>query len=207
MSDDDETAAPQRLRVVDRLLPPAEQVGDDGHPKASRMAPREQLVAAGLGVANVAITVGTASTLERGQALVLLGGLLASALTLVGARVGNRILALVGLFAATLTQNSGGPLFLVVVLPYYAAAIWIFLRYNRVVKEQGALRRKQRAEQRTAGGGARTDRTSAKGRAKNAKKTSAKAAPPKSKRYTPPKARRKPPPPPPKPPRDRSIVD
>ncbi len=203
---DDGAAPTQRLSVVDRLLPPVEQVGDDGHPKASRMAPREQLVAAGLGVANIAITVGTASALERGQALVLLGGLLASALTLVGARVGNRILVLVGLFAATLTQNSGGPLFLFVVLPYYAAAIWIFLRYNRVVKEQGALRRKQRAEQRTAGG-ARTDRTSAKGGAKNAKKTTAKAAPPKSKRYTPPKARRKPPPPPPKPPRDRSIVD
>jgi len=191
--------------LLNRLLPPVSLVGDDGAVKPSRMTPREQLVAAGLGLANVAITVGTASSVSEQQAFVLLAGLLASAVTVVGARVGNRILALVGLFGCTLARPSSAAIFLAVVLPYYAAAMWMFLKYNRVVKEQGNLRRQQRAEQRKAGGPtARKSKAPAKG---GATKASAKPAPPKSKRYTPPKARRKPPPPPAKPPRDRSIVD
>lgn len=191
-----------RTGVLNRLLPPVSLVGDDGVVKASRMTPREQLVAAGLGLANVAITVGTASSVADQQAFVVLAGLLASAITVVGARVGNRIVALVGLFASTLARPSSAVIFLAIVLPYYAAAAWIFLRYNRVVKEQGNLRRQQRAEQRKAG-------TASTGKApsKGGKQTAAKSAPPKSKRYTPPKTRRKPPPPPAKPPRDRSIVD
>lgn len=188
--------------VLNRLLPPVSPVGDDGVVKASRMTPREQLVAAGLGLANVAITVGTASSVADQQAFVLLAGLVASAITLAGARVGNRIVALVGLFASTLARPSSAAIFLAIVLPYYAAAVWMFLKYNRVVKEQGNVRRQQRAEQRKAG----TTRTG-KAPAKGGKQTAAKPAPTKSKRYTPPKARRKPPPPPAKPPRDRSIVD
>jgi len=191
--------------LLNRLLPPVSLEGDDGAVKPSRMTSREQLVAAGLGLANVAITVGTASSVTGQQAFVLLAGLLASVVTVMGARVGNRILALVGLFGCTLARPSSAAIFLAIVLPYYAAAMWIFLKYNRVVKEQGNLRRQQRAEERKAGGPtARTGKAPAKG---SGKKTSAKPAPPKSKRYTPPKTRRKPPPPPPKPPRDRSIVD
>lgn len=205
MTDDQELAPAKRASVLNRLLPPVEPVGEDGAPKPSRMTSREQLVAAGLGVVNVAIAAGTASTVGDQQALVLLAGLLGSALTVVGARVGNRILAMVGLFACTLARPSSVGIFLAIVLPYYAAAMWIFLKYNRMVKEQGALRRQQRSDQRKAGAGPspRTGRTPAKGDAKK----SAKQAPPKSKRYTPPKARKKPPPPSSKPPRDRSIVD
>jgi hypothetical protein len=195
-----------RPGLLQRLLPPVSLVGDDGAVKPSRMTPREQLVAAGLGLANVAITVGMASSVTDQQAFVLLAGLLASVVTVVGARVGNRILALVGLFGCTLARPSSAAIFLAIVLPYYGAAMWIFLKYNRVVKEQGNLRRQQRAEERKAGGGPPTRKGKAPPKG-GAKKTPAKLAPPKSKRYTPPKARRKPPPPPPKPPRDRSIVD
>lgn len=210
MTEDPPVEPGSRAGVLDRLLPPVSPVGDDGAVKASRMTPREQLVAAGLGLANVAITVGTASSDNDQQVFVLLAGLLASAITVVGARVGNRIVALVGLFASTLARRNDTAFLLALVLPYYAAAVWMFLKYNRVVKEQGNLRRRQRAEQRTEGT-VRTGKAPAKGgkqtSGKGGKQTSAKPAPPKSKRYTPPKTRRKPPPPPGKPPRDRSIVD
>ena len=202
MTDDQATDPTPRVSVLHRLLPPVSLVGDDGAPKPSRMTEREQLVAAGLGVASVAVSGGIATVVTSNQAAVLLAGLLASAVILVGARVGNRLVVLTGLFASTLVS---GQIFFAVALPYYAAAIWIFLKYNRLVKEQAALRRKQRSEQRTSSGASpRNGRQSGRGDAKNA---SSKAAPTRSKRYTPPKARRKPPPPPSKPPRDRSIVD
>jgi len=205
MTDNQATDPTPRVSLLHRLLPPVSLLGDDGEPKPSRMTEREQLVAVGLGLANVAIAAGTASSVGNQQAFVLLAGLLASVVTVVGARVGNRILTMVGLFASTLARPSSAAIFLVIVLPYYAAAMWIFLKYNRMVKEQGALRRKQRGEQRGASAASpRTNRPPARGGAKNA---SAKAAPTRSKRYTPPKARRKPPPPPTKPPRGRSIVD
>ncbi len=197
-----------RLGIVDRLLPPVEMLGEDGHPRPSRMTRREQLVAAGLGVGNVAISGGIAGVVHHNQGLVLLAGLAASVVTLVGARVGNRILALVGLFASTLVS---GQIFFAFALPYYAGAIWIFLKYNRLTKAQGVLRRQQRAEQqggRTAG--TRSGRAQGKGGSGGKGATGkgpAKLGPPRSKRYTPPKPVKKRPPPPPKPPRDRSILD
>ena len=200
---DDQVAEPTpRVSLLHRLLPPVSLLGDDGAPKPSRMTEREQLVAAGLGVASVAVSGGIASVVTSNQAAVLLAGLLASAVILVGARVGNRLVVLAGLFASTLVS---GQIFFAVALPYYAAAIWIFLKYNRLVKEQAALRRKQRVEQR-ADSAASPRKGRPSGRS-DAKKASSNAAPTRSKRYTPPKTRRKPPPPPTKPPRDRSIVD
>ncbi|MEO5680148.1 MAG: hypothetical protein ABIS47_10815 [Acidimicrobiales bacterium] len=189
--------------LLERLLPPVELAGEDGNLKPSRMTPREQLVAAGLGLANVAITAGTAGVVHRQQALVLLAGLAASVITVVGARVGNRILTMVGLFASTLVRPSSALIFLAIVLPYYGGALWIFLKYNRLVKEQGVLRRQQRAEGRGAASGSRPGRTTAT----RAGSSAAKAGPPRSKRYTPPKPQKKRPAPPTKPPRDRSIVD
>lgn len=199
---DDQAVAP-RPTLLERLLPPVDPLGDDGAPKPSRMTPREQMVAAGLGLANVAIAAGTAGTVGNQKALVLLAGLLASVLTVVGARVGHRILTMVGLFASTLARPSSAAIFLAIVLPYYAAAMWIFLKYNRMVKEQGSLRRQQRADR--AKDVPRTPGRRPPGRGGATKATT--KAPPKSKRYTPPKAKRRPPPPPTKPPRDRSIVD
>ncbi|CAA9249740.1 MAG: hypothetical protein AVDCRST_MAG76-2217 [uncultured Acidimicrobiales bacterium] len=200
---DDEAAAGRQERVplVERLLPPVDQHGEDGSLKPSRMTPREQLVAAGLGFANVGVSAAIASVVTQHQVLVLLAGLLASVLILVGARVGNRLLALAGLFTSTLIS---GQIFFALALPYYAGAFWILPKYNRMTKAQAALRRRQRAEQRgRVGGTSRPGRT----QPRPGKAASAKAAPPKSKRYTPPKAQKKRPAPPPKPPKDRSIVD
>lgn len=204
MTDDETEPAPARSAgLVDRLLPPADQTGEDAQPKPSRMTPREQLVAAGLGVANVAIVAATATSMEQDQALVLLLGLLASAVTLVGARVGNRLLGIAGLFATTLVRPSSAAIFLAVVLPFYAAAMWMFLKYNRLVKAQAIVRRQQRAD----GGGAAPARTrEARTRDKSAGAKPASKRPTASKRYTPPKPVRKRPPPS-KPPRDRSPVD
>ena len=198
-----------RPGLLQRLLPPVDQQGEDGQPKPSRMAPREQLVAAGLGFANVAIVAGTASSVQEQQALVLLAGLLASVITVVGARVGNRLLGMVGLFAATLVRPSSAAIFLAVVLPYYAAAMWMFLRYNRMMKAQNIARRQQRMEARSAAGGgsSRAKGAARPGRSGSGKPSTAKALPTASKRYTPPKPTKKRPPPPAKPPRDRSPVD
>ena len=209
MTEEEPGAEPyERVPIVERLLPPVDQHGEDGSLKPSRMTPREQLVAAGLGFANVAISAGIASVVTQHQVLVLLAGLLASVLIVVGARLGNRLLTLAGLFTSTLIS---GQIFFALALPYYAAAFWIFVKYNRLVKDQAALRRQQRAEQRGAiAGSSRPGRTQGKrgkrGKAGSAK-APAKAAPPKSKRYTPPKPQKKRPAPPPKPPKDRSIVD
>ena len=203
----DEPRRPEGVPLVQRLLPPVDQHGDDGALKPSRMTPREQLVAAGLGVANVAITGVLTSLVTKQQVLLLLAGLLASTLMIVGARVGHRLVALAGLFTSTLLSGS---LFFAFALPYYVAAFWIFLKYNRLVKDQAALRRQQRAEQRgTTAAGSRPARTQGKNRpsAGGSGTGGARTPPPKSKRYTPPKARKKPPPPPAKPPKDRSIVD
>ena len=204
MSDPAAEVDPKGASLLERLLPPVDQVGEDGQPLPSRMTHREQLVAAGLGFANVAIVVGTASSVEKQQALVLLAGLMASAITLVGARVGNRILTIVGLFSATLVRPSSAAIFLAIVLPYYAAAMWMFLRYNRLVKAQAVARRQRRAESGSATGGPATGNRSKR---THGKATAAKARPTASKRYTPPKPVKKRPPPPPKPPRDRSPVD
>lgn len=198
-----------RVPVIERLLPPVDQQGEGGSLKPSRMTPREQLVAAGLGFANVAISGAIASIVTNHQVLILLAGLLASVLIVVGARVGNRLLALAGLFTSTLLS---GQIFFALAVPYYAAAFWIFLKYNRLMKDQAAIRRQQRTEQRGAtGGAARSGRTQGKSGSAGSRgagsKASAKGAPPKSKRYTPPKAQKKRPAPPPKPPKDRSIVD
>ena len=194
-----------RVPVIERLLPPVDQQGEGGSLKPSRMTPREQLVAAGLGFANVAISGAIASIVTNHQVLILLAGLLASVLIVVGARVGNRLLALAGLFTSTLLS---GQIFFALAVPYYAAAFWIFLKYNRLMKDQAAIRRQQRTEQRGAtGGGARYGRNQGKPGGGGPGKAPAKAAPPKSKRYTPPKAQKKRPAPPPKPPKDRSIVD
>lgn len=204
-ADDRDAHRDGRGALIDRLLPPVNPLGEDGAPKPSRMTPREQLVAAGLGLANVAITAGTASAVHRQQLFVLLAGLLASALTLVGARAGHRIIAMLGLFAATLARPSSATIFLVIILPYYAAAMWIFLKFNRLTKEQGPLRRQQRSERRSTNGATpRSGRTQVNG---GSGPSSAKAIPTKSKRYTPPKPPKRRPPPPSKPPRDRSIVD
>ena len=208
MSDGSEQASevdpPVKAGLLQRLLPPVDQQGEDGQPKPSRMAPREQLVAAGLGFANVAIVAGTVSSIREQQALVLLAGLLASAITVVGARVGNRLLGIVGLFAATLVRPSSAAIFLAIVLPYYAAAMWMFLRYNRLMKAQNIARRQQRIEARRSGGAGSSTRPKGTGKPG---KPAAKAPPTASKRYTPPKATKKRPPPPAKPPRDRSPVD
>lgn len=181
---------------VSRLLPPVELLGADGQPKPTRMTPTEQLVAAGLGVANIAIAAATASSVKSQQALVLAAGLAASVITVLGARVGNRIVTIVGLFASALSVNSGAGFFPLIV-PYYGAATWIFLKYNKLVKSQAILRRQQRAV-----AGPRSAGPAARGKA-----PATKATPTKSKRYTPPKVRKKRPAPPTKPPRDRSIVD
>ena len=200
-----------RVPLVERLLPPVELHGEDGSLKPVRMTPREQLVAAGLGFLNVAITVFLANVIEQDKALVLVTGVLAAAAIIVGARVGNRLVTLAGLFASTLIT---GGAFFVLAVPSYAGAFWIFLKYNRLMKDQAALRRQQRAEQRgSIAATPRSGRTRGRpGTAKAAKAASAsapaKAPPPKSKRYTPPKAKKKPrSSQPPKPPRDRSIVD
>lgn len=203
--EDVDTERPKGLSLIDRLLPPVDPLGPDGSPKPSRMTSREQLVAAGLGFANVAITVGAASAVKNQQALVLLAGLVGSVFILVGARVGNRILTLLGLFAATLARPSSATIFLVIVLPYYAAALWMLLKFNRLAKEQSIRRRQQRADKRaTSSASPRSGGKPGKG---GSAKSPAKASPNKSKRYTPPKPQKKRPPPPPKPPRDRSIVD
>ena len=201
-----EPQQPGRVPLVERLLPPVDLHGEDGALKPSRMTPREQLVAAGLGFANVALTGVLASLVTKQQVLLLLAGLFASVLMVVGARVGNRLVTLAGLFSSTLLSGS---LFFAFALPYYVAAFWIFLKYNRLVKDQAALRRQQRAAQRgTIAPASRPGRTQGKGRASaGGSATGGRTPPPKSKRYTPPKAREKPPPPPPKPPKDRSIVD
>ena len=198
-----------RPGLLQRLLPPVDQHGEDGQPKPSRMAPREQLVAAGLGFANVAIVAGTASSVQDQQALVLLAGLLASVITVVGARVGNRLLGMVGLFAATLVRPSSAAIFLAVVLPYYAAAMWMFLRYNRMMKAQNIARRQQRIEARGAGGGGGSSRARGAGRPGRSGSGTppTRALPTASKRYTPPKPTKKRPPPSAKPPKDRSPVD
>lgn len=198
---------PARAGLLERLLPPVDQKGEDGQPKPSRMTSREQLVAAGLGFANVAIVAGTASSIREQQALVLLAGLVASVVTVVGARVGNRLLGIVGLFAATLVRPSSAAIFLAIVLPYYAAAMWMFLRYNRLVKAQNIARRQQRIAARGAGQGSSATRSTRSKRGSKGEAPSARARPTASKRYTPPKPARKRPPPPTKPSKDRSPVD
>jgi hypothetical protein len=200
--DEVESPEPGSSTMIERLLPPVDPLGEDGHPKPTRMDHREQLVAAGLGFANVAIAAGAASGVERQQALVLLAGLLASAVTLVGARVGNRIVAILGLFACVVTRNADTFVFLAFGLPYYAAAMWMFLRYNRITKAQATRRRAERvAAKGSAPSTGKGSRPSAQAAA------ASKPRPSRSKRYTPPKPAKKRPPPPPKPPRDRSIVD
>ena len=202
--DQDEVEPPQPgpSSMVERLLPPVDPLGEDGHPKPTRMDHREQLVAAGLGFANVAIAAGAASGVERQRALILLAGVLASTVTLVGARAGNRIVGILGLFACVVTRNANTFVFLAFGLPYYAAAMWIFLRYNRLTKAQATRRRAERVAAKgstpSAGKGSRASGQAA---------AAAKPRPIPSKRYTPPKPAKKRPPPPPKPPRDRSIVD
>jgi len=188
--------------LIERLLPPVDLLGEDGLAKPTRMTPREQLVAGGLGLANVALAAAAASTMQREQAFALIAGLVASAVTVAGARIGNRLVGIVGLFATTLVRPSSASIFLAVVLPYYVAAMWMFLKYNRLVKAQGAARRQQRSDG-TGGATPRTNRSSDK---RSNGKVAAKARPTASKRYTPPKHKKRPPPPT-KPPRDRSPVD
>jgi len=189
--------------LAERLLPPIDQLGKDGEPKPSRMDRREQLVAVGLGFANIALAAVTASVIDRQRGLAFLAGLAASALTLIGARLGNRVVAMFGLFLSVVTRSSSTIVFFAFGVPYYGAAFWMFLRYNRLVKAQAALRRQQRGQGRGSLAAApRAGRTQAK-----ASPGKTKARPSASKRYTPPKPVKKRPPPPPKPPRDRSIVD
>ena len=191
---------PSRLgRLQEQLLPPVDQLGEDGHPKPTRMTPREQLVGAGLGIANVAIAAGSTMLMEKQQALALLFGVVASAVTVVGARVGNRLVTIVGLFLST-QRFSNTTLFVALVLPYYGAAMWMFLRYNRLVKEQSIRRRRQRAEARDAG---TTTPRPARTRGGAAATPKAAKRPPPSKRYTPPKPPKRRPPPPTDRPKDR----
>jgi len=206
MSDDDTVTTPSKgSTLFERFVPPVDPLGDDGEPRPSRMTQREQMVAVGLGLANVAIAAGAASTMHNQRGLALLAGLVASAITIVGARVGNRILTMVGLFASVVTRSSSTVVFLTFGLPYYAAALWMFMKYNRLVKAQTLLRRQQREESRGSGG-TRPATGSSRGKAGNGK-ASATSRPSASKRYTPPKPPKKRPPPPAKPPRDRSPVD
>lgn len=197
-------AEPQRPpSLLDRLLPPVEQLDADGHVMPSRMTRREQLVAAGLGFANVAIVAATATGIESQQALFLLTGLLASAATVVSAKLGNRLVAMAGLFASTLLRPGSTAIFFALVIPYYAAFVWMFLRYNRLTKAKSIRVRQQRLEARAA----RTGTTKPSGGArKAASPSSGKARPGASKRYTPPKAKKRRPAPS-KPPPDRSILD
>lgn len=196
--------------LVERLLPPVEQTDADGNAMASRMTPREQLVTAGLGFANVAIVAATAGAITNQQGLVVLTGLLASAMAVAGARVGNRLLGMAGLFAATLLRPGSTAIFFVLVIPFYGAFLWMFLKYNRLTKAKNLRLRQQRLEARAAARtGSRTSSPSTPGRGKAKAKgasSGAKAQPTASKRYTPPKAKRRPPAPT-KPPPDRSIVD
>lgn len=189
--------------LLERLLPPVDQLGADGEPKPSRMDRREQLVAAGLGLANIVVSGAMVSTMKDQRGLVLAAGLASSVVTLVGARMGNRLLAMGGLFLSVLTRSSSTGLSFAFGVPYYGAAFWMFLRYNRLVKAQAALRRQQRSE----GKGGRPAPTSAGRSPAKGGAASTKARPNASKRYTPPKPVKKRPPPPSKPPRDRSIVD
>ncbi len=190
-------------RLLERLLPPVDQLGKDGEPKPSRMDRREQLVAIGLGFANIAIAAVMASAIDRQQGLALLAGLFASALTLIGGRLGNRLVAMFGLFLSVVTRSSSSTaIFFAFGAPYYGAAFWMFLRYNKLVKAQATLRRQQRS----AKGG---PPAAPRGRRRDPGDLSARptSRPSASKRYTPPKPVKKRPPPPTKPPRDRSIVD
>jgi len=199
-----EVAPPRGVSLLERLLPPVDPLGDDGQPKPSHMTAREQQVAAGLGFANLAIAAGSAVAMEKQQALALAVGVVASAITLVGARVGNRLVAITGLFLST-QRFSSSTAFLALVVPYYGAAMWMFLRYNRLVKEKSIRRRQQRLEERgstPAGPRPVRARRGAAGPAPTSK-----GRPPPSKRYTPPKPAKRRPPPPPAPPKDRSIVD
>ena len=191
--------------LIERLLPPVEQLDADGNAMPSRMTPREQLVAAGLGFANVAIVAATASSVTEQQGFVVLTGLVASAMAVVGARVGNRLLGMAGLFAATLLRPGSAALFFALVIPFYGAFVWMFLKYNRLTKAKNMRLRQKRLEARAAGSGkGLVSRTSA---AKGNGSAGAKARPTASKRYTPPKVTKKRPPTPPKPPPDRSILD
>jgi len=189
--------------LLERLLPPVDPLGEDGVAKPARMSQREQLVSAGLGFANVAIAAGAASSMRSQQALALLAGIVASAVLIGGARVGNRIVAMLGLFACVVTRNAGTVVFLAFSLPYYAALTWMFLKFNRLTKAQAIVRRQQRSEARAAAParGGRTSTKSVPGAA------ATKVRPTASNRYTPPKPPKRRPPPPSKPPPDRSIVD
>ncbi len=201
-----EVVRPGRPKLIERLLPPVDLNGDDGQPKPSRMTQHEQLLGAFLGIANVTLAAGAASAMDSQQVLALIAGLVAAAVTVVGARVGNRIVTILGLFACVVTRDTNTSLFLAFGLPYYAAAMWMFLRYNRLVKAQAVRRRQDRAGVKSGPGAAGPGRP----RKTNTRSTAAakaKARPTASKRYTPPKPVRKRPPPPPQPPRDRSPVD
>jgi hypothetical protein len=205
---DDVTEADPPPPLLERLLPPVEQHDADGNPMASRMTPREQLVAVGLGFANVAIVAGTAAGVKEQQALVVLAGLVASVISVVGARVGNRLLAMTGLFGSTLLRPGSTAVFFLLVFPYYGAFVWMFLKYNRLTKAKNIRIRQQRQAARTAakgtGSGSSTRAATKKGKSSG---SGAKARPTASKRYTPPKVKRRPPPPPAKPPPDRSLLD
>ena len=207
MSDEvPEAHPPPTPTVVERLLPPVELTDADGNTMPSRMTQREQLVAAGLGFANVAIVAGTAGAVTSQQGLVVLTGLLASAMAVAGARVGNRLLAMAGLFAATLLRPGSTAIFFVLVIPFYGAFVWMFLKYNRLTKAKNVRLRQKRLEARGAGAGSRTSGRGAARTAKGKGSAGAKSKPTASKRYTPPKIKRRPPTPT-KPPADRSIVD
>jgi len=193
--------------LLERLFPPVDPLGQDGQPKPSRMDRREQLVAIGLGFANIAIAAVMARAIDREQGLALLAGLFASALTLIGGRLGNRLVAMFGLFLSVVTRSSSSTaIFFAFGAPYYGAAFWMFLRYNKLVKAQAVLRRQQRSAKGGAAAPARGRRSDGNGPSATSAK-SAKSRPSASKRYTPPKPVKKRPPPPTKPPRDRSIVD
>lgn len=200
-----EPAPPPTL--IERLLPPVEQLDADGNAMPSRMTPREQLVAAGLGFANVAIVAATASSVTEQQGFVVLTGIVASAMAVAGARVGNRLLGMAGLFAATLLRPGSTALFFALVIPFYGAFVWMFLKYNRLTKAKNMRLRQKRLEARAAGSGkGSVGRTSA-AKGNGAASASTKARPTASKRYTPPKVTKKRPPTPPKPPPDRSLLD
>jgi len=198
-----ERQAPRSTSLLERLLPPVDQLDEDGQPKPSRMTPLEQQVAVGLGLANVAIAAVAASGMENQQAAALVAGLAAAAVTVVGGRVGHRMVAMLGLFACVVTRSTSTTVFFAFGVPYYGAALWMYFKYNKLVKARTVLRRQQRAQAKASGAP-----PSRSGQAKGTgAKDPAKARPNASKRYTPPKPPKKRPPPPPKEPRDRSIVD
>ena len=196
------------MSLRDTVLPVVPLEGPDGLVKPSRMRDDERLAATTLAVATalacVAILVLAPSRVDAPGTIMGLAGvaLIACAGTYVAARRSNRLLCGIALLAAGFL-GPGAAVSPYLVIPHYGVAMWMVIRQNRLVKDQGALRRQNRS----ATGGTRRGSpppapgTRRKGRGSVAVRD-ARPMPTRSKRYTPPAPKRRSPPKP-----DRDDVD